>query len=163
MFHRSPRAGEGRSYGNRRREEPASRDGHPVDEAYAARELHSRLQEPHVSSLGPLEFPRKAAMLRDARALVMPIDWEEPFGLVMIEALASGMPVVATPRGAAMEIVAEGETGFLCDDLDALVTAIDHVQRIDPHACRARVQERFSAEAMLAAYEELFTNLSRTR
>jgi glycosyltransferase involved in cell wall biosynthesis len=134
----------------------------PEEEEHWARAVEPRL-DGSEEILEEVDHEAKIDLLLRGRAFVFPIRWEEPFGLVMIEALASGMPVVATPRGAAMEIVAEGETGFLCDDLDALVTAIDHVQRIDPRACRARVQERFSAEAMLAAYEELFTNLSRTR
>jgi glycosyltransferase involved in cell wall biosynthesis len=91
-----------------------------------------------------------------ARAVLFPIQWEEPFGLVMAEANACGTPVLAFPRGAAPEVVADGETGFLCADLDAMVAAVDRVAEIDPHACRARVEKMFSAQAMTSGYEELY-------
>jgi glycosyltransferase involved in cell wall biosynthesis len=102
----------------------------------------------------------KLDLLRRGRAFVFPIQWEEPFGLVMIEALACGMPVLATPRGAATEIVDDGVTGFLRRDLEGLASAIDQLDRISPHDCRARVERYFAAETMIDRYEELFAALT---
>jgi len=106
--------------------------------------------------LDEVDHQRKVDLLQRGRAFVFPIRWQEPFGLVMIEAMACGMPVVATPRGAAAEIVTDGETGFLHEDLDGLAAAIGRCSEISPHACRARVERQFSAEAMVTAYERLF-------
>jgi glycosyltransferase involved in cell wall biosynthesis len=101
----------------------------------------------------------KVDLLRRGRAFVFPIRWEEPFGLVMIEAMACGMPVVATPCGAAAEIVRDGETGFIRGDLDELAATIGRTREISPEACRRRVRERYSAEAMVDGYERLFVQL----
>jgi glycosyltransferase involved in cell wall biosynthesis len=127
----------------------------PAEEEHWARVVEPQL---HGSEeiLEEVDHDAKIDLLRRGRAFIFPIRWEEPFGLVMIEALAAGMPVVATPRGAATEIVVDGETGFLCDDLNELAKAIGKVQRISPHACRARVTERFSGDAMVTTYEQLF-------
>ena len=89
----------------------------------------------------------KADLLARARAMVFPIEWPEPFGLVMIEAMACGTPVVACPRGAATEIVADGVTGFLRSSIEDLAEAVGRVGECSPTACRERVVEQFSAEA----------------
>jgi glycosyltransferase involved in cell wall biosynthesis len=108
-----------------------------------------------VAEVAPpwISVPPEAELLRRGRAFVFPIRWEEPFGLVMIEALACGMPVVATPRGAATEIVDDGVTGFLRPDLDSLAAALRDLERISPYDCRARVARYFSAEAMVDGHE----------
>src|SRR5215211_330827 len=112
-----------------------------VKRSEPAEEEHwSRAVEPLLDGseeiLEEVDHEAKIDLLQRGRAFIFPIQWEEPFGLVMIEALAAGMPVVATPRGAAPEIVVDGETGFLSDDLDELVSAIESIERISPHACR---------------------------
>jgi glycosyltransferase involved in cell wall biosynthesis len=81
----------------------------------------------------------------------------------MIEAMACGMPVVAAPRGAASEIVADGETGYLREDLDEIAVAVAKADQISPQACRARVEEHFSAEAMVSRYDELFKRIDDHR
>jgi len=92
----------------------------------------------------------------------MPIDWAEPFGLVMIEALATGTPVIAFDRGAAAEIVIDGENGFLVSDVDGMAAAIDRLHKIDPHDCRRSVQ-RFDVATVCAAYEDVYADaISRT-
>ena len=98
----------------------------------------------------------KAAFLCHARALVFPIHWSEPFGLVMIEAMACGTPVVGRPLGAAPEVVADGVTGFLRRTTEEMAEAVRMVDRIDPRACRARVEERFSPSVIVAGYERVF-------
>lgn len=102
----------------------------------------------------------KADLLARARAMVFPIQWPEPFGLVMIEAMAAGTPVITSPLGAAPELVADGETGFLRSTLDEMVECIDRIDEIDPAACRARVETRFSADAMVEGYLRVFEGVT---
>ncbi len=101
----------------------------------------------------------KVELLTRGSAFVFPIRWEEPFGLVVIEAMACGMPVVARPGGAVADLVVEGETGFLGDDLDELAAALGRIGEISAVACRARVARDFSSDAMVDRYEELFRRL----
>ncbi len=98
----------------------------------------------------------KIALMGRARALLFPIDWPEPFGLVMTEAMACGTPVIARPLGSAPEIVAHGVTGFLCSTVGQMVDAVGAVGALCPAACRVRVEQHFSAEAMVAGYERLY-------
>jgi glycosyltransferase involved in cell wall biosynthesis len=99
---------------------------------------------------------RKHDLLARARALVMPIQWDEPFGMVMIEALASGTPVVALRRGAVPEIVEDGMTGFICDEPAELPTAIERAGEIDSDTCRQVVENRFSLQTMARGYEQVY-------
>jgi glycosyltransferase involved in cell wall biosynthesis len=101
----------------------------------------------------------KAHLLSKAKAMIFPIEWPEPFGLVMIEAMACGTPVIASPAGAAVEIVTDGETGYLRESIDELAAAVGVVDHCDRAACRARVERLFSAEQMLDGYERLFESL----
>jgi glycosyltransferase involved in cell wall biosynthesis len=95
-------------------------------------------------------------LVAGARAMVFPIQWEEPFGLVMAEALACGTPVITRPLGAAQEIVTHGETGFLCDGTAAMARAVADVGCVSPAACRERAVRCFSAEAMVDGYERVY-------
>jgi glycosyltransferase involved in cell wall biosynthesis len=110
----------------------------------------------YVGEVGP---ERKAELLAGARALVNPIRWPEPFGLVMIEALACGTPVLASRLGSAPEIVEDGVTGFLCDSVDDVATAFARVDEIDRAACRKAAEGHFSAERMVREHLELYTRL----
>jgi glycosyltransferase involved in cell wall biosynthesis len=101
----------------------------------------------------------KCRLLGAATALLNPIQWPEPFGLVMIEALATGTPVIATPRGAAPEIVSDGLTGFLRTDNTALVDAVRTIDRIDRRRCRDDVAQRFSTELMVRRHVEAYRQL----
>jgi glycosyltransferase involved in cell wall biosynthesis len=103
----------------------------------------------------------KVELMGRARALLVPIRWEEPFGLVMAEAMACGTPVIAYRRGAAPELVVDGETGFLIDpgDLGAFAAATEQADTIDPSSCRARVEAELSAERMVARYLDLYEHL----
>jgi glycosyltransferase involved in cell wall biosynthesis len=106
----------------------------------------------------------KVTQLGRARAMVFPMCWNEPFGLVMIEALACGTPVIVTRRGSAPEIVTHGETGFLVDPddpIDGSVAAVARLDEIDPRACRQRFEACFSAPRMVDHYEALFDTLVR--
>ncbi|HET6877751.1 MAG TPA: glycosyltransferase family 4 protein [Jatrophihabitans sp.] len=116
--------------------------------------------------LGPDDEPPEAGtiaerieLLRHADALLNPIDWPEPFGLVMAEALACGTPVLAFPNGAAPEIVDDGRTGYLCADEDELVAAVARVADLDRRSCRRAAELRFSAGRMTADYLRLYSRL----
>jgi glycosyltransferase involved in cell wall biosynthesis len=106
----------------------------------------------------PSEMPlrRRLALLREARGLLNPITWREPFGLVMAEALASATPVLAFPNGAAPEIVDPGRTGFLCQDEAEMVTAIKRIPEIDRDECRRAAERRFSLERMARDHERFY-------
>ena len=109
--------------------------------------------------LGEITLEEKVSLLRRAKAVLFPIDWAEPFGLVMTEAMACGTPVIATPRGSVPEVVEDGVTGWIVDVEDyANLTAerLTRLSEIDPRACRDRVQRLFSKEAMVAGYERVF-------
>ncbi|BCO37175.1 glycosyltransferase family 4 protein [Mycobacterium heckeshornense] len=108
---------------------------------------------------GQADAAAKRKLLAKARCLLFPIQWEEPFGMVMIEAMACGTPVVALDRGAVREIVNDGVTGFVCADPAELAPAIQRVASLDPQACRRHVKERFSAERMALGYERLYRQI----
>jgi glycosyltransferase involved in cell wall biosynthesis len=97
----------------------------------------------------------KVDLLGRARATLFPIQWPEPFGLVMIESMACGTPVLAMARGAAPEVVVDGETGFLTETVEEMVAAVERVDEISPEACRDHVTEHFSADAMVNKTERI--------
>jgi glycosyltransferase involved in cell wall biosynthesis len=112
--------------------------------------------------LGEIGHEEKAALLAHAQAVLFPIDWDEPFGLVMTEAMACGTPVIATPRGSVPEVIADGETGWIVDVEGYPEEAAERLAKldsIDPAACRDRVWRLFSKEAMVAGYERIFAEV----
>jgi glycosyltransferase involved in cell wall biosynthesis len=129
-----------------------------AEQRYFAEEIEPLLDD-GVHFVGEAAGEIKLALLGGATALLNPIQWSEPFGLVMIEAMACGTPVVACPHGAAPEIVEDGHTGFLCSESAALVEAVHQIHGLDRAACRAAVIERFSTTRMvadhLAAYRDM--------
>ncbi len=114
---------------------------------------------PGVEYLGEVDPEERTRQLAGAVALVDPISWAEPFGLVMIEAMACGTPVIAYPNGAAPEIVRDGLTGFLCDGVDEAVDALHRVGSLDRTACRRHVEAHFSADRMVDAYARLYAEV----
>jgi glycosyltransferase involved in cell wall biosynthesis len=130
----------------------------PAEQRHWEEEVEPRLSE-EDEALDEIGHDEKVELLQRGRAFVFPIRWEEPFGLVMVEALACGMPVVATPCGAATEIVADGVTGFLRPDLDDLVDCVKCAKTISPLDCRARAERHFSAGTMVDRYLDLFDSL----
>jgi len=111
--------------------------------------------------LGEITLAEKADLMSRARAVLFPIQWSEPFGLVMAEANACGTPVLAFARGAAPEVIADGVTGFLANDMDEICAAVSRIDEIDPAECRARVEKMFSREAMTEGYEQIFETMVR--
>jgi glycosyltransferase involved in cell wall biosynthesis len=103
------------------------------------------------------------ALLQQARALLCPIQWEEPFGLIAIEAMLTGTPVIGFARGAFPEIIDDGVTGVLVSDVQEMTRAIAVASHLDREACAERARERFSAERMAAEYEHVFESIVRRR
>jgi len=116
------------------------------------------LQDPLIEFVGEIGDAEKPAFLGGARALLFPVCWPEPFGLVMIEAMACGTPVVAFGAGAAPEVVDEGVTGFIVDDEDAAVAAVRALVRLDRREVRRRFDRRFSAMVMGRAYLDVYAD-----
>ena len=130
----------------------------PWEHEYYRAEVEPELTD-EIQYLGEVSHERKLELLADARCLLLPIRWNEPFGMVMIEALACGTPVLAFPEGAAPEIVEDGRTGYLCHDESDMAEAIAKVDRLDRAACRAAVEGYFSAERMVAQHLDLFQHI----
>ena len=117
--------------------------------------------EPYIDGrqiryVGPVDDVEKNKLLGKAAAFLMPIDWEEPFGIVMAEALACGTPIIGTRRGSVPEVVTPGETGFVCDSIDEMAAAVGRVDELSRKACRKRCETHFSAQAIVEAYEALY-------
>ena len=126
------------------------------DRQYFERRVRPLLDGERADYLGEVDSREKVRLLQGARAFIFPIRWEEPFGLVMAEALACGTPVLATRRGAAPEVVEHGVTGFLADTPEGLLPYIDRIGEIDPAACRRSAERRFSPRVMAAGYLECY-------
>jgi glycosyltransferase involved in cell wall biosynthesis len=125
------------------------------EHAYFDQEVRPRLGE-DAEFLGEADLAAKQELYGSAHCLVFPIQWEEPFGMVMIEAMACGTPVVALRCGAVPEVVVDGVTGFIRDEPEELPAAIDAVTGLDPGACRRHVEEHFDAATMAAGYEQIY-------
>jgi glycosyltransferase involved in cell wall biosynthesis len=131
----------------------------PVDRPYFEEAIAPRLRQPHVDFLGEIGDDEKGEFLGRAAALLFPIDWPEPFGLVMIEAFACGTPVIAYRRGSVPEVVEEGRTGFIVDGLEAAVSAVGRIGELSREGCRERFEERFAVERMAQDYLELYRRM----
>lgn len=131
----------------------------PEECAYFEAKIAPLLKGTGVEFVGEADADLKRELYAGARALLCPLQWDEPFGLVMIEAMACGTAPIVFRRGAAPEIVTDGETGYLVEDLDEMVARIEEVGRIDPWRCRTEVEVRFGPAALadryLAIYEKI--------
>jgi glycosyltransferase involved in cell wall biosynthesis len=130
-----------------------------VDRLFFEQRVRPLLDHPLVEFVGEIDDREKARFLGDAIALLFPIDWPEPFGLVMIEAMACGTPVVASRCGSVPEVVTPGRTGFIADTVDGLVDAVTRVHQIDRAECRRHAERRFSVARMADGYEAVFERL----
>ena len=127
----------------------------PAEQDYFKHKIEPELGA-DVEYLGEIGPDERNELLRDAVALVNPITWAEPFGLVMIEAMACGTPVIAYPQGAAPEIIRHGVTGFLCADTREAAAALARIGDLSRAACRSAVQAEFSADRMVRDYLAVF-------
>jgi glycosyltransferase involved in cell wall biosynthesis len=127
-----------------------------VDETYFEEVIRPLLQHPLVEFIGEIGEAEKNAFLGNARALLFPIDWPEPFGLVMTEAMACGTPTVAYRCGSVPEIIDHGLTGFIVEGEDAAVEAVDQAASLDRATCRRIFERRFSSDQMASAYSRVY-------
>jgi glycosyltransferase involved in cell wall biosynthesis len=132
-----------------------------ADREYFESTIEPLLNNPLVEFIGEIGYPDKNDFLGNALALLFPINWPEPFGLVMIEAMACGTPVIAHPSGSVPEIVEEGRTGFLVSDAQGAAKAVAHVSQLSREECRRSFEERFSATRMARDYVTLYEKLTR--
>jgi glycosyltransferase involved in cell wall biosynthesis len=118
------------------------------------------LVEPHlvegIEYLGEVSHGEKVELLQNARATLFPIEWEEPFGLVMIESMACGTPVIATRHGAVPEVIEDGASGILVDNYREMPAALDRADVLDPLECRRYVEERYAPERMVEDYLRVY-------
>jgi glycosyltransferase involved in cell wall biosynthesis len=133
----------------------------PGQQAFFEREVAPHIDGEAVRFVGEIEGSFKRSLFARARGLLMPIRWEEPFGMVMVEAMACGTPVIAFPEGAARELVVEGKTGFLVGDEQAMAAAVSHLPSIAPRDCREWVAGHCDVDAVSAAYERTYRSLAR--
>jgi glycosyltransferase involved in cell wall biosynthesis len=137
-----------------------------VDEAdreYFERDIAPLLDNPLVEFIGEIGERDKDAFLGGSTALLFPIDWPEPFGLVMIEAMACGVPVIAFPGGSVREIVEHGVNGFVVGSIEEASYAVRHIDRIDRRKCRERFERRFTARRMATEYVDVYREVAATR
>jgi glycosyltransferase involved in cell wall biosynthesis len=131
----------------------------PVDHDYFEEVIRPLLAKRHVEFIGEISDARKSEFLSNALALLVPIDWPEPFGLVMIEAMACGAPVIAFNRGAVPELIEDGVTGFVVEDEMSAVGAVRHIARLSRTMIRNRFEERFAARRMARDYLDIYRGL----
>ncbi len=138
-------------------------EAHPHELAFFEREMKPRLALEGVRWIGEVGREGKQALLSKARAMLFPIDWEEPFGLVLIESMLCGTPVIAFRRGSVPEIVEDGVTGFVVETADEMQRAIRRIGSLDRAEIRARAVERWSADRMAAQYVTLYEHAIERR
>lgn len=132
-----------------------------ADRKYFEKRIRPLLDDPLVEWIGEVGEEDKQQLLSNAYALLFPIDWPEPFGLVLVEAMACGTPSIAYRGGSVPELVEDGVSGFVVDDVEEAVTAVEKARSIDRAACRRRFEERFSAPRMTADYLKIYETLLR--
>ena len=132
-----------------------------VDKEYFAKKVKPLIDGKQIRFIGEVDHADKVRLLQGAAGLLALIQWEEPFGLFMTEAMACGTPVIATHRGSVPEIVADGKTGFVVGDVADAVRAIKSLHTISRTACRSRVEKYFSIEAMVDGYEAVYRKLTK--
>lgn len=128
----------------------------PNDEAYFEQEVKPFLSHPLIEYVGEVNEVEKNALLGDADALLFPITWPEPFGLVMAEAMACGTPVIAYDRGAVPEVMVHGKTGFIVQNTEQAITALRELPRIQRQSCRDHFEQHFSSDKMCEAYNRVY-------
>ena len=133
----------------------AGKCSEPIERAYFAREIEPRTGK-DVTIFGIADAAAKRQLLSRAACMLFPIAWEEPFGLVVIEAMACGTPVVALRRGAVPELIVHGRTGIIVDDVAGLPAGIATARALDPAACRRHVEANFTVEVMAEGYESVY-------
>jgi glycosyltransferase involved in cell wall biosynthesis len=134
-----------------------------ADRRYFKREIEPLLTESHVEWIGEISDQQKNEFLGNAHALLFPIDWPEPFGLVMIEAMACGTPIIAYDRGSVPEVMENGVTGFVVHEIEEAVESVRRVRDLSRARCREVFEKRFTASRMANDYINAYTHLAHSR
>jgi glycosyltransferase involved in cell wall biosynthesis len=134
----------------------------PASKGYFRKHIEPHLDDRGVSFIGPVNAEQRNALLRRARAMLNPLQWEEPFGMVMIEAMANGCPVIAFPRGAAGEIVVPGKSGFLANDVEEMIACTRSLDKIERRKVREYVETTFSSRTMAENYLRVYKKVIAT-
>lgn len=130
-------------------------------QTYFHQQIQPHIDNQQVQYLGPVNDRQKNDLLGSAAALLMPILWDEPFGIVMAEALACGTPVIGLRRGSVPEVIRDGVTGFVCDDVETMAKTVARLSVLDRQDCRVDAERRFSQRALVDAYETLYAEVSQ--
>ena len=134
-----------------------------VDKKYFNKEVKPLIDGKLIKFIGEVGNRGKVKLLKDAAVLFALIQWEEPFGLFVVEALACGTPVIATNRGAMAELIKDGKTGFLVNNINQAVKAISNINKISRQGCRKLAEDRFSVEKMADDYLKIYYQLFRKK
>jgi len=134
-----------------------------ADQCYFEQEIEPLLNHPLIEFVGEVNEAGKNQLLGGARALLFPIDWPEPFGLVMIESMATGTPVIAMRNGSVSEVMRDGVSGRIVDSMDEAVQAARSIHQLDRHHCRQYFESRFTDRRMARDYVEIYQNLLHAR
>ncbi len=130
-----------------------------ADQAYFKEDIERLLDHPLVEFLGEIGEKQKNELLGHAKAMLFPIDWPEPFGMAMIEAMACGTPVIAYEIGSVPEVIDEGKTGFIVHDVDEAVEALHNIDKIDRQACRTVFEQKYTATRMAQDYVKVYDKI----
>jgi glycosyltransferase involved in cell wall biosynthesis len=131
-----------------------------VDREYFEEQILPMIKSARVDYIGEINDPQKSEFLSGATALLVPIDWPEPFGLVMIEAMACGTPVIAFNRGSAPEVIEDGLTGFIVEDINGAIGAVDRLSHLSRESIRRRFEHRFAARRMAQDYLSVYRSMT---
>ncbi|HEY9671769.1 MAG TPA: glycosyltransferase family 4 protein [Waterburya sp.] len=134
-----------------------------VDRKYFEQEIKPHIDGKQIEYLGEANHTQKCALMGGAVATLFPITWREPFGLVMTESMASGTPVIAMELGSTSEVIVQGQTGFLCHNVEECIAAIEQVTQLNRKACREHVENHFSVQSMTDGYEAVYQQILAKR
>ncbi|MCY0388109.1 glycosyltransferase family 4 protein [Robbsia sp. Bb-Pol-6] len=134
-----------------------------ADKVYFDTEIAPLLRQPHVEYVGEIRDSQKAEFLSGAHALLCPIDWPEPFGLAMLEAMACGTPVIAFKRGAVAEVIDDGVTGFVVEDEIGAIAAVDRLENLSRPAIRRHFEQHYTARRMAGDYVDVYQRVLRAQ
>ncbi|UOE48327.1 glycosyltransferase family 4 protein [Mucilaginibacter sp. SMC90] len=133
----------------------------PIHQQYFNEQVKPHIDGKQITYIGPVNNSQKNQLLRNSKAFLMPVTWDEPFGIVMAEALACGTPVIGFKRGAVPEVVTNGANGFVCNTEADMITAINNISSVNRATCRQVAEQKFSAGVLAQQYEELYQLATR--
>jgi glycosyltransferase involved in cell wall biosynthesis len=135
-----------------------------IHQQYFNEQVRPFIDQDRIRYIGPVNNAQKNELLGNACAMLMPVTWDEPFGIVMAEALACGTPVIGYNRGAVPEVITNGSTGFICNNINEMIDGVNNIPSLSRSSCRQLAEEKFSSAVMAKQYEQLYKRIvSRTK